>query len=82
MVLAVEESVEYVAKGADMVEVVQDDHSGELCVRLLGVALLCQVGQVLPQVLGGKRQNKMMHQSEHDGGLLFKQYATFFPPSF
>lgn len=61
VVLAVEESVEYVAEGADMVQVVQDDHSGELCVRLLGVALLCQVGQVLPQVLGGKRQNKMMH---------------------
>lgn len=61
MVLAVEEAVEYVAEGADMVEVVQDYHSGELCVRLLGVALLCQVGQVLPQVLGGKRQNKMMH---------------------
>lgn len=61
MVLAVEEAVEYVAEGADMVEVVQNDHSGELCVRLLRVALLCQVGQVLPQVLEGKRQNKMMH---------------------
>lgn len=61
VVLAVEEAVEYVAEGADMVEVVQDDHSGELCVHLLRVALLRQVGQVLPQVLGGKRQNKMMH---------------------
>lgn len=51
MVLAVEEAVEYVTEGANMVEVVQDDHSGELCVRLLGVTLLCQVGQVLTQVL-------------------------------
>ncbi len=52
MVLAVEEAVEYVTERANMVEVVQDDHSGELCVRLLGVTLFCQVGQVLTQVLG------------------------------
>lgn len=52
MVLAVEEAVEYVTEGADMVEVVQDDHSGELCVRLLRATLFCQVGQVLTQVLG------------------------------
>lgn len=52
MILAVEETVEYVTEGADVVEVVQDDHSGELCVRLLGVALLGQVGQVLTQILG------------------------------
>lgn len=55
MVFAVEEAVEYVAEGADVVEVVQDDHSGELCVRLLGAALLCQAGQVLPQVLEGEK---------------------------
>lgn len=54
MVLAVEEAIENVTEGADMVEVVQDDHSGELCVRLLRVALFCQVGQVLTQVLGRK----------------------------
>lgn len=54
MVLAVEEAIEYVTEGADMVEVVQDDHSGELCVRLLRVTLFCQVGQVLTQVLGRK----------------------------
>lgn len=54
MVLAVEETIEYVTEGADMVEVVQDDHSGELCVRLLRVTLFCQVGQVLTQVLGRK----------------------------
>lgn len=35
VVLAVEEAVEDVAEGADVVEVVQDDHCGELCVRLL-----------------------------------------------
>lgn len=52
MVLAVEESVEYVTEGANMVEVVQYDHSGELCVRLCRVTLFCQVGQVLMQVLG------------------------------
>lgn len=52
MVLAVEETIEYVTEGADMVEVVQDDNSGELCVRLLRVTLFCQVGQVLTQVLG------------------------------
>lgn len=51
MVLAVEEAVENVAEGADVVQVVQDDHSGELCVRLRGVTLLCQVGQILTQVL-------------------------------
>lgn len=51
MVLAVEETVEYVTERADMVEVVQDDHSGELCVRLLRVTLFCQVGQVLTQIL-------------------------------
>lgn len=54
MVLAVEEAVEYVAEGANMVEVVQDDHSGELCVHLLRVTLFCQVGQVLSQVLRQK----------------------------
>ena len=52
VVLAVEETVEDVTEGADVVEVVQDDHSGELCVRLLRVALLSQVGQVLTQILG------------------------------
>lgn len=52
MVLAVEEAIEYVTEGADVVEVVQDDHSGELCVRLRRFALLCQAGQVLTQVLG------------------------------
>lgn len=35
VVLAVEKAVEDVAEGADVVEVVQDDHCGELCVRLL-----------------------------------------------
>lgn len=35
VVLAIEEAIEYVTEGADMVEIVQDDHSGELCVRLL-----------------------------------------------
>lgn len=54
MVLAVEEAIKYVAEGANMVEVVQDDHSGELCVRLLRVTLFCQVGQVLSQVLRQK----------------------------
>lgn len=54
MVFAVEEAVEYVTEGANVVEVVQDDHSGELCVRLLRVTLFCQVGQVLTQVLGEK----------------------------
>lgn len=54
MVLAVEEAVEYVTEGANMVEIVQDDHSGELRVRLLGVTLFCQVGQILTQVLEQK----------------------------
>lgn len=35
VVLAVEEAVEDVAEGADVVEVIQDDHCGELRVRLL-----------------------------------------------
>lgn len=55
MVFAVEEAVEYVTEGADVVEIVQDDHSGELCVRLFRAALLCQGGQVLPQVLEGEK---------------------------
>lgn len=54
VVLAVEEAIEYVTERADVVKVVQDDHSGEFCVRLLGVTLFCQVGQVLTQVLGRK----------------------------
>lgn len=55
MVFAVKEAVEYVTEGADVVEVVQDDHSGELCFRLLRAALLCQGGQILPQVLEGEK---------------------------
>lgn len=51
VVLAVEEAVEDVAEGADVVQVVQDDHSGQLRVRVLRVALLGQRGQVLAQVL-------------------------------
>lgn len=35
VVLAVEKAIEDVAEGADVVEVVQDDHCGELCVCLL-----------------------------------------------
>lgn len=54
MVFAVEEAVEYVTEGANVVQIIQDDHSGELCVRLLGAALLRQGGQVLPQVLEGE----------------------------
>lgn len=42
VILAVEKAIENVAEGADMVEVVQDDHSGELCVCLLRVTLLSQ----------------------------------------
>lgn len=42
MILAVEKAIENVAEGADMVEVVQDDHSGELCVCVLRVTLLSQ----------------------------------------
>lgn len=51
VVLAVEEAVEDVAERADVVEVVQDDHGGKLHVCLLGVTLLRQRAQVLPQVL-------------------------------
>jgi len=51
VVLAVEEAIEYVAERADMMEVIQNNHSGELYVCVLRVTLLCQGGQVLPQVL-------------------------------
>lgn len=51
VVLAVEEAVEYVAERADVVQVIQDDHMGELCVCPLRVTTLCQAGQVLTQVL-------------------------------
>jgi len=52
VVLAVEEAVEDVSEGADVVQVVQDHHGGRLGVRVLGAALLRQAGQVLTQVLG------------------------------
>lgn len=60
VILAVEESVEYVTEGSDMVKVVQDDHSGKLCVRFLRVALLCQVGQILTQILRRKYEHKRL----------------------
>lgn len=58
VVLAVEEAIEYITERADVVKVVQDDHGGEFCVRLLGVTLLCQVGQVLTQIL---RRKELAH---------------------
>lgn len=58
VILAVKESIEYVTEGSDMVKVVQDDHSGELCVRFLRVTLLCQVGQILTQILRRKYEHK------------------------
>lgn len=61
VVLAVEEAIEYVTEGANMMEVVQDDHSGELCVHLLRVTLLCQVRQVLTQVLCNKRMAHILN---------------------
>lgn len=64
VVLAVEKAVENVAEGADVVEVVQDDHCGELCVCLLCVALLCQAGQVLTELLQGKNTTQRRLDSE------------------
>ena len=64
MVLAVEEAVEYITERADVVEVVQDDHGGELCICLLRVALFRQMGQVLAQVLERKHQYLFIRSSD------------------
>lgn len=64
VVLAVEEAVENVTERANVVQVVQDDHSGELRVHPLRVALFCQGGQVLPQIL--------WKQAFHKGHILSK----------
>lgn len=71
MVLAVEEAVEDVAEGADVVEVVKDDHGGELFVRLLRVALLCQAGQVLTQVLEERASEHEVHENSEFSLLLW-----------
>ena len=51
VVLDAEEAVEDVAEGGHVVQVVEDDGRGQL-VGARVVALVSDVGQVLPQVLG------------------------------
>lgn len=52
LVLAVEQPVEDLAQGADVVQVVQDDDEGHVPSAVLTAALVGKVGQVLAQFLG------------------------------
>lgn len=51
VVLAVEQPVEDLAQGADMMQVVQDDDKGHVYRVVLAVALVGKVGQILAQFL-------------------------------
>lgn len=51
MVFAVEESIEDVTEGANMMEVIQNNYSGQLDLTLLCVALLGQAREVLSKIL-------------------------------
>lgn len=51
MVFAVEESVENITEGADVMEVIQDDYSGQLGLTLLCVTLLGQTREVQSKIL-------------------------------
>lgn len=59
LVVAVEEAVEDLAQGADVVQVVQDDHQGALHPRH-AAALLSQTRQVLTQFLQREREINIM----------------------
>lgn len=50
LVVAVEDAVEDLSQGADVVEVVQNDHQRAVCPRD-ATALLGQTGEVLAQLL-------------------------------
>lgn len=51
MVLAVEQPIEDLAQGADVMQVVQDDDEGHVRSIVLAGALVSKVGQVLAQFL-------------------------------
>lgn len=51
MIFAVEESIKDVTKGANMMEVIQNNYRGQLDLTLLSVALLGQTWKVLPKIL-------------------------------